>query len=64
MKTEGDLVLADPAPKAYRFLATAKLFETTTQALPALSNGLLFVRDTKALKCVAVGRSQDPKTKP
>ena len=64
MKTEGNLVLADPSPKAYRPLTTAKLFETTAQALPALSNGLLFVRDTKTLKCLAVGQTQDPKTKP
>ena len=64
MKTEGDLVLADPSPNAYRPLATVKLFETTTQALPALSNGLLFVRDTKTLKCVAVGQTQHPKNNP
>jgi outer membrane protein assembly factor BamB len=57
MRTEGELVLADASPKGFRPLARAKLFETTAQALPALADGLVFVRDTKVLKCVAVGQA-------
>jgi len=49
MRTEGDLLLVEASPKEYRMLARAKLFETTAQALAALSEGLLFVRDTQAL---------------
>ena len=56
MRTEGELVLAEASPKEFRPLARAKLFDTTAQALPALSDGLAFVRDTKELKCVAVGQ--------
>jgi outer membrane protein assembly factor BamB len=56
MKTDGELILAEPSPKAYRPLAKARLFDTTVQALPALSNGLLFARDTQSLKCVQVGK--------
>jgi outer membrane protein assembly factor BamB len=56
MKTDGQLILADPSPESYRPLATAQLFDTTVQALPALSDGLFFARDTKTLKCVAVGQ--------
>ena len=56
MKTDGELLLIDPSPEKYRPLATARLFDTTVQALPALSNGRLFVRDTKTLKCVIVGQ--------
>jgi outer membrane protein assembly factor BamB len=55
MKTDGELVLADPSPREYRALATARLFNSTVQALPALADGLLFARDTKTLKCVRVG---------
>jgi len=55
MKTDGELVLFEPKPDKYRPLATAKLFDTTVQALPALSNGRLYARDTKTLRCVAVG---------
>ncbi len=55
MKTDGQLVLVDPTPKEFRPLATAQLFDTTVQALPALAAGRLFARDTKTLKCVAVG---------
>ena len=57
MKTDGELILAEPSPKAYRPLAKARLFDTTVQALPALSRGMLFARDTKTLKCVQVGKT-------
>jgi hypothetical protein len=57
MKTDGELVLAEPSPKEFRLLASAKLFGTTTQALPALSAGRLFARDTKTLKCVQIGKT-------
>jgi hypothetical protein len=33
------------------------VLDTTVQALPALAAGRLFVRDTKTLKCLEVGRS-------
>ncbi len=56
MKTDGELVLAKPSPEAFRPLARAKMFEGIVQALPALSDGLLFARDTRTLKCLAVGR--------
>ncbi len=56
MRTEGELVLAEASPMAFRPLARAKLFDTTAQALPALADGLAFVRDTRVLKCVAVGQ--------
>jgi outer membrane protein assembly factor BamB len=55
MKTDGTLVLTDPSPKEYRPLATAQPFNSIVQALPALSGGLFFARDTKTLKCVRVG---------
>jgi outer membrane protein assembly factor BamB len=51
MKTDGALVVIAADPKGYRELAEASLFQNTTRALPALSNGLLYVRDTKTLKC-------------
>ena len=56
MKTDGDLVLAEPSPQEFRPLASAKMFDTTVQALPALAGGLLFARDTKTLKCLVVGK--------
>ncbi|MDB5387365.1 MAG: outer rane biosis protein BamB [Planctomycetaceae bacterium] len=51
MRTDGELVVVAANPKAYQELAKATLFDNTTRALPALSNGLLYVRDTKTLKC-------------
>jgi hypothetical protein len=57
LKTDGKLVLAEPSPQAFRPLATAELFDTTAQALPALAAGRLFARDTKTLKCVQIGKT-------
>lgn len=49
---DGALILATPTPTAYSELARAKVCRTTTRALPALSNGRLYVRDTETLKCL------------
>jgi len=58
LKTDGQLVLFRPNPERYEPLAEAKLFDDIAQALPALSNGRLFARDTKQLNCFEVGSSQ------
>ena len=52
MKTDGTLVLAALDPAEYRELARTKLLTGTARALPALSNGLFYVRDETTLKCV------------
>ncbi|HND51873.1 MAG TPA: PQQ-binding-like beta-propeller repeat protein, partial [Pirellulaceae bacterium] len=44
LKTTGELVLAQAAPGAYKPLATAKISNDTTRALPALSQGRLVLR--------------------
>ena len=56
LKTDGELILVRPDPSGYRELARAAVLETTTRALPALSNGLLYVRDTSTLKCLDLRR--------
>jgi outer membrane protein assembly factor BamB len=56
VNTTGELILFKADAKKYHELARASVFTTTTRALPALSNGLLYVRDTGTLKCLAVGR--------
>lgn len=55
LKTNGQLLLFKPSPEGYQPLAETQLFESTTQPLPAISNGKLFARDTRTLKCVEVG---------
>jgi outer membrane protein assembly factor BamB len=57
VKTDGNLVLAEPLPERFRPLATASVFSTTTRALPALADGQLYVRDTRTLKCLDLGRA-------
>ncbi len=57
-KTSGELVLAKANPVRYEQLATARIFPegSTVQALPALAEGRLFVRDEHSLVVVQVGR--------
>jgi outer membrane protein assembly factor BamB len=57
MKTDGRLVLMNPSRERYEPLAEAVLLPTTVQALPAHSNGRLYVRDEHTLKCVIVGQT-------
>ena len=52
LKTDGTLVLAAANPNKYEELARTEVCDNTTRALPALAEGLLYVRDTKVLKCV------------
>ena len=49
--SSGELVLAKATPERYTEFARARLMDSTTRALPALSNGRYFVRDTETLKC-------------
>lgn len=51
-KTDGTLVLAAANVDEYEELARARVCETTVRALPALAGGLLYVRDTRTLKCL------------
>ena len=52
LKTDGTLVLVATNPNKYEELARWQIFESTTRALPALAEGLLYVRDTRVLKCI------------
>ena len=52
LKTDGTLVLAAANLSHYEELARTQVCENTTRALPALAEGLLYLRDTKVLKCV------------
>ncbi len=51
LKTDGELVLARASNQRYDELARAQVLDGTAQALPALANGLLYVRDERVLKC-------------
>lgn len=60
MKTDGELVLAAADTQRFQELARANLFDgrVTTRALPALSNGLFYVRDGNTLKCFDLNPSK------
>jgi hypothetical protein len=57
MKTDGELILAEPTTEEFRPLARAKIFSDVVQPLPALADGLLYVRDTHTLKCLDLGKT-------
>ena len=44
---KGKLVLAEANPRAFRSLATAQLDAKFTRALPALSDGRLYLRENR-----------------
>lgn len=52
LKVSGELLMFTPSPQGYQRLAGAKVLAEPVRALPALSNGLLVVRDTTTLKCL------------
>ncbi len=56
LKTDGVLVLAAAKVDRYEELARARIADSTTRALPALSAGRLYVRDARTLKSLDVGR--------
>ncbi len=55
MKTNGELVLAAADKSRYRELGRAQVLDGVAQPLPALADGLLYVRDENTLKCLRVG---------
>lgn len=56
LTTDGELVLIGLDPAGYRELSRARILDRTARALPALSRGLLYARDTRTLKCVDLHR--------
>ena len=59
LKVDGSLVLFEISPQRYIPLQTARVLEGPARALPALSNGRLFVRNSRqsrsTVKCFQVG---------
>lgn len=52
LTVEGELILAEASPKAYRELGRATIAKSTTRALPALANGHFYCRSMEKLLCV------------
>lgn len=57
---DGSLIVVSPDPKEYKLLAKAGIQDATQGglALPALSNGKLYLRDGKRLRCLELGKSR------
>ncbi|MFM8578977.1 MAG: PQQ-binding-like beta-propeller repeat protein [Planctomycetaceae bacterium] len=60
-KTDGEIVLLRANPERFDRLGKARPIRGTLRALPALSAGMLYVRDDESLVCLDVGRDRrDP----
>jgi len=55
---EGTLALVEASPAGYREISSAKISTTRCWALPALSEGRLFVRDQESIQCFDLGSSR------
>ncbi|MBL4885984.1 MAG: PQQ-binding-like beta-propeller repeat protein [Planctomycetaceae bacterium] len=54
MKSNGELIVAEASLKRYNELHRVQLSDSTVRAMPALSDGKLYIRDEKQLKCYAI----------
>jgi hypothetical protein len=52
LTTDGELRLLALNHERYEELGRARIADSTTRALPALSGGLLYVRDQRMLRCL------------
>lgn len=52
VKETGDLLLADASPQAFKPVAQAKILAPTVRALPAIADGLVYVRNDNTLVCL------------
>ncbi len=51
VKTDGNLIVADASLKSYKERNRMQLSNSTIRALPAFSDGKIYIRDEKQLKC-------------
>jgi outer membrane protein assembly factor BamB len=52
VRESGELVMAPATPDAFKPIARAQIMRGTVRAFPALSDGLLFVRNDRELACL------------
>lgn len=51
-KTDGELLLIEPSPSELKIVSRCQPFRGTVRALPAVSNGCIYLRDQDTLKCL------------
>jgi outer membrane protein assembly factor BamB len=52
VKETGELLLAEASPQAFKPVAQAKILAPTVRALPAIADGLVYVRNDNTLVCL------------
>ena len=52
MKEDGELVIAPASPKEFKVISRSKVLPPSVRAYPAISEGLLYIRNEKTLVCL------------
>jgi outer membrane protein assembly factor BamB len=52
VKETGELLLAETSPQAFKPVAQAKILAPTVRALPAIADGLVYIRNDNTLVCL------------
>ena len=58
LKEDGQLLLLEASPKAYRELARAQVLGNGVRAYPAIANGYVFARSKDKLVCLDLREGQ------
>ena len=56
LREDGELLLAEATPDAFRPIARAQILPQTVRAYPALADGFLYVRNDDTLICLDLRR--------
>jgi hypothetical protein len=56
MRENGEMVLAQVSPNAFRPLARAQILPPTVRAYPAIADGFVYVRNENTLVCLDLSR--------
>ena len=56
MRENGEMVLAQVSPNAFRPLARSQILPATVRAYPAVADGFVYVRNENTLVCLDLSR--------
>jgi hypothetical protein len=58
VRESGEVVLAEATPDAFRPISQARVLSATVRALPALSDGFVYLRNDDTLVCLDLRRKK------
>jgi hypothetical protein len=58
LTTDGELVVAEASPEAYKEIATAQILEGSCLTAPTLAGGRLYLRNLSEIICLDLARKK------